>query len=159
MHEILALLEQNAFLTPEEIATRLGREAAEVREQIAQAERAGIIVGYSALVNWEKSNLPRVYAFIAVSATPEHGKGFDEVAEYISRFDEVHSVYLMSGTSDLQVVVEGDDFREIARFVAEKLAPAPGVQSTATSFVLKTYKVEGRLAHEERGNRRLAVTP
>ena len=159
MREILDLLERDCRLTPADIAVRLSLEADAVREAIAAAERDGVIVGYSALVNWERSETPKVYAMIAVEATPEHGKGFDAVAEYIARFDEVHSVYLMSGASDLQVVVEGDDFREIARFVAEKLAVAPGVRGTATSFVLKTYKIEGRLAQDAAQSGRLAVTP
>ena len=105
------------------------------------------------------TNLWKIYAFIAVQASPEHGSGFDKIAAYISRFDEVHSVYLMSGMADLMVVVEGEDFREIARFVAERLAPAPGVRDTATSFVLKTYKMEGEVVTEEASNHRLAVTP
>jgi DNA-binding Lrp family transcriptional regulator len=159
MREILDLLKQDARLTAGDIALRLGADAEDVGARIAAAERDGVIVGYSALVNWEKSDTPKVFAFIAVGAVPEHGKGFDAVAEYISRFDEVHSVYLMSGAADLQVVVEGDDFRDIARFVAEKLALVPGVKSTATSFVLKTYKLEGKLCGEEPFSGRLVVSP
>lgn len=160
MREILELLEADAKLTAEEIAVRLGMETDDVARVIADAEARGAILGYCALVNWEAVDASeKVYAFIAVEATPEHGKGFDAVADYVSRFDEVHSVYLMSGTSDLQVVVEGEDFREIARFVAEKLAPIPGVRSTATSFVLKTYKLEGKATGDRGGNHRLAVTP
>lgn len=159
MREILELLEADGKLTDEEIATRLGMEPKEVADAIVEAEARGAILGYSALVNWEAADSAKVYAFIAVEATPEHGRGFDAIADHVSQFEEVHSVYLMSGTSDLQVVVEGDDFREVARFVAEKLAPIPGVRSTATSFVLKTYKLEGRPAQDARKNHRLAVTP
>ncbi len=159
MRQVLELLEQDATLSPEEIATRLGRDVAEVRAAIAEARATGQLLGYSAVVNWEKNESPKIYAFIAVSAVPEHGRGFDAIAEQITLFDEVHSVYLMSGGFDLQVVVEGDDFREIAQFVAEKLAPIPGVRSTATSFVLKTYKLEGRTAYTHRTTHRLAVTP
>jgi len=159
MREILELLEHDARLTPEEVAVRLGKDATQVREAIAQLEANKALMGYSAVVNWEKTDSPKVYAFIAVGATPEHGKGFDAIAEHVRGFDEVHSVYLMSGSFDLQVVVEGDDFREIARFVAEKLAPIPGVSSTATSFVLKTYKLEGRSTADRESNGRLAVTP
>lgn len=159
MRQILELLEQDARMSAEEVAARLGVSAAEVRETIAAAEACGALVGYSAVVNWEKTDTPKIYAVISVSSTPEHGKGFDAVAEQIALFDEVHSVYLMSGGFDLQVVVEGDDFREIARFVAEKLAPIPGVQSTSTALVLKTYKLEGRIPEERRRATRLAVTP
>ena len=159
MHDLLQLLEQDARLAPAEIATRLGLDVAQVEAMIAQAEASGALLGYSALVNWAATDSQKVYAFIEVEAIPEHDKGFDAIAEHIALFDEVHSAYLMSGTSDLQVVVEGEDFREIARFVAEKLAPIPGVKRTSTSFVLKTYKLEGRAIQERKAGGRLAVTP
>jgi len=159
MEQILRILAQDSRITAAEIATRLGRPAEEVAHAIRQLEADGIIVSYGALINWEKSADNKVFAFINVEAVPEHGSGFDSVAEYISRFPEVHSLYLMSGSADLQVVVEGDDFREIARFVAEKLAPAPGVRSTSTSFVLKSYKMEGILLGEAPEDHRLAVSP
>lgn len=159
MEQILRLLAQDGRIAAEEIATRLGRPVEEIRQTIQQLEADGIIVSYGALINWEKSADNKVFAFINVEAVPEHGSGFDSVADYISRFPEVHSMYLMSGSTDLQVVVEGDDFREIARFVAEKLAPAPGVRSTSTSFVLKSYKMEGILLGEQPDDQRLAVSP
>lgn len=159
MEQILDILAQDGRITAEEIAVRLGRPEAEIRATIAELERQGIIVSYGALINWEKQGDDKVFAFISVEAVPEHGSGFDSVADYISRFPEVHSLYLMSGTADLQVVVEGEDFREIARFVAEKLAPAPGVRSTSTSFVLKSYKMEGIMLRDKPGDHRLAVSP
>jgi len=159
VHEILEILEQDGRVTAEEIATRLGRPVAEVRQQLAALEDQKAIVSYGALVNWERVGDNKVFAFINVEAVPEHGTGFDAVADYISRFPEVHSLYLMSGAADLQVVVEGDDFREIARFVAEKLAPAPGVRGTSTSFVLKTYKIEGHPLGDSPGDQRLVVSP
>ena len=159
MKQILEILKQEGFVAASEIATRLGRPVEEVEALIQQAEQDGILRGYRALVNWERSDIEKVYAFISVEATPEHNRGFDTVADYISHFDEVHSVYLTSGVADLTVVVEGSDFREIAQFVSEKLAPATGVRSTATSFVLKTYKMEGDIMGEEAGNHRLAVSP
>ncbi len=159
MRAILQILEEDSRTTPEEIAVRLNLNVDDVRATIDRAMKDRILLRYSALVNWEAAGGKKVFAFIDVSATPEHGAGFDAIAEYISKFDEVHSVYLMSGASDLTVVVEGEDFREVARFVAEKLAPIPGVRGTATSFVLKTYKMEGTVVNEEQPNRRLAVAP
>ena len=159
MEQILDILAQDGRINAEEIAVRLDRPETEIRQKVAELEKQGIIVSYGALVNWEKAGDNKVFAFIAVEAVPEHGSGFDSVADYISRFPEVHSLYLMSGTADLQVVVEGDDFREIARFVAEKLAPAPGVRSTSTSFVLKSYKMEGIMLADKPGDHRLAVSP
>ena len=159
MREILDILDREGPIPAEEIATRLGLPTAQVAEYLAQARTEGVLLRYSALINWEQTEFEKVYAFITVQASPEFGTGFDQVAGYISRFPEVHSVYLMSGAADLMVVVEGEDFREIARFVAEKLAPAPGVRNTATSFVLKTYKMEGEMVSEQPTNHRLAVTP
>lgn len=159
MQQVLEILAQEGPVEPSEIATRLDRPRDEVEALIRQAQEEGILLGYRALINWERADGEKIYAFISVEATPEHSRGFDKIADYVSHFAEVHSVYLMSGISDLTVVVEGSDFREIARFVAEKLAPIPGVRSTATSFVLKTYKMEGEIVAEEAGNHRLAVSP
>lgn len=159
MEQILHILAQDGRITADEIAVRLNRPVEEIRHHLRSLEKQGIIVSYGALINWEKAADNKVFAFISVEAVPEHGKGFESVAEYISRFPEVHSLYLMSGTTDLQVVVEGEDFRQIAQFVAEKLAPAPGVRSTATSFVLKSYKMEGIILGDGTDDRRLAVSP
>ena len=159
MKQILKVLEQEGLVDPREIATRLNRPGPEVEAVLRQAQQDGILLGYRALINWEKTDTEKVYAFISVEATPEHNRGFDAIADHISRFEEVHSLYLMSGLSDLTVVVEGEDFREIARFVSEKLAPIPGVRGTATSFVLKTYKMEGKIISEAPSDQRLAVSP
>lgn len=156
---ILRILTNEGRIPDEEIAERLGATPEEVAEAVGRMEQAGIILGYRALVDWSKSDIERVFAYILVEGTPEHGVGFDRLAEHIARFDEVHSIHLTSGTADLTVVVEGRDFRDIARFVAEKLAPTPGVSGTSTSFVLKTYKLEGRLIGEQTPSRRLAVSP
>ncbi|MHC3129145.1 MAG: Lrp/AsnC family transcriptional regulator [Candidatus Bathyarchaeota archaeon] len=159
MREILDIISKEGPLPTAEIATRLDVSPEEVEQTLAEARDRGILLGYRGVINWENSDTEKVFALITVQATPEHGQGFDEVASYVSHFDEVHSVYLMSGTADLMVVVEGEDFREVARFVAERLAPAPGVRDTATSFVLKTYKMEDEILGQESANHRLAVTP
>jgi DNA-binding Lrp family transcriptional regulator len=159
LREILELLESDARLSTQEIADRLGIDVKQVEAAIGEAQSRKILLGHTAVVNWESTDNPKVFAFINVGASPEHGTGFDKIAEYISQFEEVHSVYLMSGGFDLHVVVEGEDFREIARFVAEKLAPIPGVRSTTTAFVLKTYKLEGISIDGRHATNRLAVSP
>jgi len=159
IERILKILEEDSRVTPAEIARRLGIEEEEAKRLIAEAERSGAILGYGAIVNWGKVLPDRVYAYISVSAQPERNIGFEQVARRIAGFPEVHSVYLVSGTHDLTVVVEADDFRDVAAFVAEKLAPIRGVQSTATSFVLKIYKLEGRMIDEGDEPHRLAVSP
>jgi len=157
--KILNILTSEGRLPDEEIAERLGVSPEEVGALIAQMERDRIILGYRALVDWSKIDGERVFAFILVEGTPQHGVGFDQLADHIARFEEVHSLHLTSGSADLTVVVEGRDFRDIARFVAEKLAPTQGVTGTSTSFVLKTYKIEGVLIGETPSPSRLAVSP
>jgi len=159
MREILDIISKEGPLPTAEIATRLDMSPEEVEQALSELRGRGILLGYRAVINWENSDTEKVFALITVQATPEQGQGFDQVADYLSQFDEVHSVYLMSGTADLMVVVGGEDFREVARFVAERLAPAPGVRNTATSLVLKTYKMEGQILDKDTANHRLAVTP
>jgi len=156
---ILSILAEEGCCTADEIATRLGLDPAEVRRLIEQMERDHVILGYHALVDWERAGESKVFAFIEVKANPERGAGFDALAAHIAAFPEVHSVHLISGTHDLNVVLEGDDFREIALFVSEKLAPLPQVVGTATSFVLKTYKLDGQLVVRDGADHRLPVVP
>ncbi len=157
--KILQILGREGRASFEDIGERLGISAQEVEQTVRALEAEGAIRGYRALIDWSRTGIERVFAFILVDASPEHGVGFEKVAETVARFEEVHSVHLTSGEADLTVVVEGDDFREIARFVAEKLAPTPGVTGTATSFVLRTYKMEGIVLGEAPSVRRLAVSP
>lgn len=160
MHEkVLQILQSEGRAGFSDMAERLGVAPEEVEQTVRHLEAEGVILGYRALVDWSRTDTERVYAFILVEATPEHGVGFEKVAATVARFEEVHSVHLTSGTADLTIVVEGSDFREIARFVAEKLAPTPGVEGTATSFVLRTYKLESVILGEEPTAGRLAVTP
>lgn len=157
--EILEILEDDAKATPEKIARMLNLDAKEVASKIAHLEKEKIIVKYKTIVNWEKVEEDMIYAFIEVKVIPERDVGFDSIAKRIYRFPEVHSLYLMSGTYDFAVVVEGKGMKEVAFFVAEKLAVLPQVQSTATHFLLKKYKVDGEILAKEDEDRRLAVTP
>ncbi len=159
MKRILEILEQDARCSTEEIATRLDMTPETVADGIKELERNRTILGYRALVDWEKAGNGKLYAFIEVKAAPEPRTGFDEVADHISRFPQVHSLYLMSGQYDLIVVVEGQDLRDIASFVAEELAPHPQISGTSTHFVLRTYKRDGVLVAPESDDKRLAVSP
>ncbi|MCD8351276.1 MAG: Lrp/AsnC family transcriptional regulator [Planctomycetaceae bacterium] len=143
MDEILEILEKNGRQTPAEIAAMLGRDEAEVRAAITKLEEDHVIAAYTALVNWEKTDLDRVTALIEVKVTPQRDRGFDKVAERIYSFPEVKACYLMSGGFDLTVVIEDKTMKEVALFVAEKLAVIPDVNSTATHFILKKYKDKG----------------
>lgn len=157
--EILEILEEDAKASPEKIARMLNLDAEEVASKIAELEKEKIIVKYKTIVNWEKVEEDMIYAFIEVKVIPERDVGFDAVAKRIYQFPEVHSLYLMSGTYDFAVVVEGKSMKEVAFFVAEKLAVLPQVQSTATHFLLKKYKLDGEILAKEEEDRRLAITP
>ena len=159
MEEILQLLADDARLTSAQIAERTGRPEAEVSKAVAKLEKDGVIRRYKAVIDWEKTGVEHVFGFIEVRVSPERGVGFYSVAERIMSLSEVHSFYLMSGTYDLLVVVQGMTMREVAYFVAERLAPLDHVLSTATHFVLKRYKVDGDVLAERTESKRLPVTP
>jgi len=139
MEQLLKILEDNARLPIEDIATMLNKSPAEVAAMIDLARAQGIIKGYKTLVDWEKAGVNRVEAVIELNVSPKKSRGFDEV----------ESVLLMSGGYDLQLVIKGQTFQEIALFVAKRLSPLDDVLSTATHFVLRTYKKEGRLYQDD----------
>jgi len=157
MDEVLKLLEKNSKLTEEQIAVMLGKSVEEVRDAIRTAEEENIILGYNTIINWEKTGNEKVIALIEVKVTPQRGEGFDKVAERIYRFPQVKACYLMSGGFDLTVIVEGKTMKEVALFVAEKLAPIESVISTATHFILKKYKDEGTVFEKKSEDDREAV--
>jgi DNA-binding Lrp family transcriptional regulator len=157
MEEILEIIENNNKLNPEQIALMLGKSVEEVKNAIKKMEEENVILGYNTLINWEKTNKETVTALIEVKVTPQRGEGFDKIAERIYRYPQVRSCYLMSGGFDLTVVIEGKDMKEVALFVAEKLATIESVLSTSTHFVLKRYKENSVIFEEEEGDQREAV--
>src|SRR5665213_3223844 len=159
MDPLLKILQENAATKPAQLAAMLNLSEPDVAAKIKQYETDKVILGYRAILNEEKMGLDLVRAVSEVQITPERGGGFDRLAERIAKYDEVRSCYLMSGGYDLLVVVEGDDLREVARFVSEKLATIQGVISTATHFMLKVYKDHGLLVAPENNEERLAITP
>jgi len=159
MDPLLKLLHDNAALKPEQLAAQLNLSEAEVTSRIRAYEKDRVILGYRTILNEEKLGVDLVRAVIEVRITPERGGGFDRLAERIARHSEVQSCYLMSGGYDLLVVVEGENLRQVASFVSEKLATLQGVLSTATHFMLKPYKDQGVLISQESHDERLAVTP
>ena len=159
MDQLLKLLRDNAALTSEQLSRMLNLPETEVASRIRAYEDDKVILGYRTVLNEEKLGVDLVRAVIEVKITPERGGGFDRLAERIAKYAEVNSCYLMSGGYDLLVVVEGNSLREVATFVAEKLATIQGVISTATHFMLKPYKEQGVLMSRERNEERLAVSP
>ena len=143
MDKILKALEDNAKLTPEQLAVMFNKEQGDIKELIKKYEADGVILGYKAMIDWDKTDREYVTALIEVKMTPQRDRGFDRVAEKIYNYPEVQSLYLMSGGYDLCLVIEGRTMKEVAYFVAQKLAPIEYVISTATHFVLRKYKDKG----------------
>jgi len=145
MKEILKVLEQNSKFTEKQIASMLGMEEADVAAAIQKYMEDGTLLGYTALVDWDKLGPDMVTALIEVKIAPQRGDGFDRIAERIYQYDEVESLYLMSGSFDFAVMITGKSLQDIAQFVFARLAPIEGVTSTATHFILKKYKEKHHL--------------
>ncbi|HLV02693.1 MAG TPA: Lrp/AsnC family transcriptional regulator [Acidobacteriota bacterium] len=159
MDELLKILKNDALETPENIAAQLGLSPEEVRSKIAEYEARGVIRGYQAVIDEDKLDSRRVTAVIEVKVTPQREGGFDLVARRISKFPEVESVHLVSGAFDLLLFVSGENLQEVASFVSEKLAPLESIRSTASHFLLKTYKHHGILMEPQDQYERLKVSP
>lgn len=157
--EILTILSRDARITAEQIAKMTGRPVGDVRAAIAQYEKDGIIKRYKAIIDWEKAGVDKVGAFIDVKVAPAREVGFDAIANRVARFPEVKSVWLVSGSNDLRVLVQGNDLRDVGRFVAEKLATIDGVRGTETHFLMRRYKEDDDLFAETDEDNRLLVTP
>lgn len=158
--EILKAINKNSRLTPLDLAIMLGEKEEDIIEEIKEMEEEGIICGYPTLINWDDTDCEVVTALIEVKVTPQRGQGFDKIAERIYHYEEVESVYLMSGGFDLTVLIEGKSMKEVALFVSSKLAPMESVLSTATHFVLKKYKEHGiELVAEKNSDERMLITP
>ena len=141
MKDLLQLLEDDCTLTHAQLAAMTGMAENEVAAAVAQYEKDRVILGYKTIIDWDRTHRESVTAMISVSVTPQRGEGFDRIAQRIYQYDEVESLYLMSGGShDLTVIISGRTLKEIAHFVGEKLAPIEGVTGTATHFILKKYK-------------------
>ncbi len=141
MKDLLQLLENDSTLTHTQLAAMTSSTVDEVADAIAQYEKDRVILGYKTIVDWDRTQREAVTALIEVSVIPQRGEGFDRIAQRIYQYDEVESLYLMSGGAyDLTVIISGRTLREVAQFVGEKLAPIEGVTGTATHFILKKYK-------------------
>lgn len=159
MDELLKLLKQNAKESPAALSQMLGCSEDEVRTRIREYETQGIIKGYQAIVDEDQLDIDQVTAVIEVKITPEREGGFDRIARRIGSFDEVKAMYLVSGDYDLLLFVGGSDLKRVAGFVSQKLSTLEGVTSTATHFMLKTYKQHGVLMDTQDEFTPLNITP
>ena len=160
MDEILEILEKDARASVEDIAKMLKKKPQKIKQAIKKFEKEGVILKYKTVVNKEliRDTNSEVRAIIEVNITPQKNVGFDKIAERIYSFPEVASCYLLSGTYDLLLIVEGKDLHTVAQFVAEKLAPLENVRGTATHFLLKKYKEDGVILKHKEENKRIAIS-
>ena len=155
---ILKLMEKNSRIDFQDVADMLDTDLETVKKTVKEMEDEHIICGYHTLINWDKEEEERVTAMIEVRITPQRGRGFDKIAERIYNYPEVKTVYLMSGTYDLMVILEEKTLKEISHFTSNRLAVIDSVIGTTTHFVLKKYKEHGPILAEP-ADERMAVTP
>lgn len=157
--QLLDILQQDCRMPLEQMAVMTGETLEKVAQSIEELENERVILRYRPVINWENTDVNRVEGMIEVRVTPQRDMGFDAIASRIYRFDEVKSVYLMSGAYDLLVLVEAPTLKELAFFVSEKLSALDTVTGTATSFVLKRYKQDGVVFEDAHTDKRLVVSP
>ena len=159
MDEILRILDkEQGAVNVAKISRMLGKSEEEVSAALRDMEEKNIIAGYNTIVNWDKTDRDVVTALIELKVTPQRGEGFDKVAKRIYKYPQVKALYLMSGAYDLSVMIEGKSMKDVALFVAQKLAPMDGIISTATHFVLKPYKMEGIILEDNEKDTRQVIT-
>ena len=157
--ELLEILEKDSRISVQDLAIMLGETPEAVQSEMQKMQEEQIIAGYHTMINWDKTEDERVTALIEVKVVPQRDGGFDKIAKRIYEFEEVSSVYLMSGAFDLTVIVQGRSMKEVALFVRQRLAVLDPVTSTATHFVLKKYKDNGILMEPEKRDERMIVSP
>ena len=148
-NEILRMLENNSKIDLHDLAIMLGTDETMVLQEIEKMEQEGVICGYPTLINWDKTDTEKVTALIEVKVVPQRGQGFEKLAERISNYPEVKSIYLMSGAFDFVVFLEGKTLKEVSMFVSTKLSTLDAISGTATHFVLKKYKDHGMILIEK----------
>lgn len=157
--QILTSLEKNSRIDLQELAVMLGSDEVTIANEISKMEEEKVICGYHTLINWDKTSDEKVTALIEVRVTPQRGQGFDPTAERIYNYPEVRSLYLISGSYDLMVILEGKTLKEVSGFVSDKLSTLDSVMSTATHFILKKYKDHGTMFAHQNKDERMLVTP
>mgnify|MGYP005848825907 FL=1 len=157
--QILDAISMNSRRSTEDLAAMLNTGTDTIEHEIKEMEDNKVICGYPTLINWDRTDCEKVTALIEVKVTPQRDMGFNKVAERIYKFEEVESVYLMSGSFDLTVIIEGKSMKEVSRFVTEKLSTLEYITSTATYFVLKKYKDHGTIFDQKIKDERMLVTP
>ena len=153
--ELLRILEENSRLSADEIAIMTNLSTSEVENRVHALEAAQVIKRYSTVINWEQAGNGEVSAIIELKVSPERDYGYDRIAERLSRFRQVKTLRLMTGTYDLQLVVTGKNMQEVSRFVSEHIAPMDRIRETATHIIMKSYKENGQTLFEQQESERL----
>ena len=156
--ELLKLIESNSKISPSDLSKMLNVSEIDIVNELAKLEKENVICGYQTLIDWDKTNVNNVVGLIEVRITPERGNGFDKIAERIYNYEEVKSLYLISGAYDLLVTLEEANLKDVAEFVFDKLSTIDGVVSTATHFILKKYKEHGTIFNKIENDKREAVS-
>ena len=156
--KILAIMEKNSRIDLKDLAILLGESEAAIANEIAEMEKEKVICGYHTLIDWDKTGEEKVTALIEVKVTPQRDMGFDKIAERIYQYNEVEAVYLMSGSFDFTIILEGKTMRQVALFVSEKLSTIDSVLSTSTHFILKKYKDHGTIMQKEDKDERMLIS-
>ena len=157
--KILTFIEKNSRIDLKELAIVLGVDETTVMNELEKMEEEHIICGYHTLIDWDKAGRGFVNALIEVRVTPQRERGFDHMADRIVNYPEVTAVYLISGSYDYLVSIDGKTLMEVSRFVSEKLSTLEGVVGTTTHFILKKYKDHGTILKHEKKEERIPVMP
>lgn len=157
--KLLMFIEKNSRIDIKELSVILGEDELKVANELKKLEEERVICGYHTMIDWDKTTIEKVTALIEVRVTPKRGRGFEEIAERIYNYDEVTSVYLISGAYDLLVILEGKSLRSVSQFVSDKLSTLDTVLSTATHFILKKYKDHGTVMADLKKDERMIVSP
>jgi DNA-binding Lrp family transcriptional regulator len=157
--ELLRILEENSRLSAGEISTMTNISTREVEERVRVLETTQVIKRYSTVINWERAGNSEVSAIIELKVSPERNFGYDRIAERLSRFRQVRTVRLITGTYDLQLIVTGKNMQEVSRFVSEHVAPMDRIRETATHIIMKSYKENGNTLFEQMEPERLPYSP
>jgi Lrp/AsnC family transcriptional regulator for asnA, asnC and gidA len=135
---ILQVLQENARQTYTAIGKRVGIAHSTVYDRLKRMEQHGIIRKYTALIDAEKAGVKSITALVTIYTDP---KVSEKVAEKLCEAPEVLEVYT-SLSEELQIMakVVAETQEHLHEFIANSVAPLPGVLRVRTSLVTKKFK-------------------
>lgn len=159
--DLIELLRQNARYTASELAMMLNSTEKLVEKTMRNLEKSGVISKYTIIINENKLDDPpaTIRALVEVAVHPERDKGFDNIAKMVYKYDNVVDHFLLSGSYDFLLVIEGKSLQDISDFIASKLSSIKNVKSTRTHFILKKYKENNIVLNDSFNESRLKIAP